>query len=80
MTVPETEVATGGNNNSSARYGDYNQMSVDPIDECTFWFLGMYNPAGKAVRLSAVRFDACTGGNDSIFADSFESGDTTAWN
>ncbi len=51
MTVPEIELATGGDNNSSSRYGDYNQMGVDPVDGCTFWFLGMYNPSGKAVRV-----------------------------
>jgi hypothetical protein len=77
MTLPETELATGGGNNSSSRYGDYNQMGVDPVDGCTFWFLGMYNPSGKAVRIGAVKFDACTGG--AIFADGFESGDISAW-
>ncbi|MDH3524440.1 MAG: hypothetical protein OES32_12720 [Acidobacteriota bacterium] len=79
MTVPETEMATGGASNSSSRYGDYNQMGVDPVDDCTFWFLGMYNPAGKAVRIAAAKFDACTGGATAIFADGFESGDCSAW-
>jgi len=79
MTVPETELATGGGSNSSSRYGDYNQMGVDPVDDCTFWFLGMYNPSGKAVRIGAARFDACAGGSTTIFTDGFESGDTTQW-
>ena len=78
MTVPEIELATGGGANSSSRYGDYNQMGVDPVDECTFWFLGMYNPSGKAVRLGAARFDDCSGSTE-IFADGFESGNIGAW-
>ena len=78
MTVPETTLSLGGGVNNSIRYGDYNQMGVDPVDGCTFWFLGMYNPSGKAVGIGAVKFDTCTGGSD-IFADGFESGDLTAW-
>ena len=77
MTLPETELATGGASNNSSRYGDYNQMGVDPVDDCTFWFLGMYNPGGKAVRIGAVRFDACS--SDAIFTDGFESNSTDAW-
>ncbi len=79
MTIPETTLAPGGGNNSSSRYGDYNQMGVDPVDDCTFWFLGMYNPSGKGVRIGAVEFNSCTGGLDQIFADGFESGGTTRW-
>jgi hypothetical protein len=79
MTLAETELATGGGNNSSSRYGDYNQMGVDPIDGCTFWMLGMYNPSGKSVKIGAVKFDSCVGGGNAIFSDGFESGDTSAW-
>ncbi len=77
MTVPETEVHDGGGVNSSSRYGDYNQMGVDPVDGCTFWFIGMYNPAGKANGISAVRFDDCGGG--SFFTDGFEGGNLDMW-
>ena len=77
MTQPEQMLANGGNFNSNNRYGDYNQMGVDPVDDCTFWFLGMYNPNAKGVRMGAVKFDACTGG--AIFADGFETGDTDRW-
>ncbi|MCB1035788.1 MAG: hypothetical protein KDD47_18345, partial [Acidobacteria bacterium] len=76
MTVAETTLAAGSAANSSNLYGSYNQMGVDPVDECTFWFLGMYNPSGKGVRIGAVRFDLC---NVSMFADGFESGDVSAW-
>ncbi len=76
MTVPETEVHDGAAVNSSSRYGDYNQMGVDPVDGCTFWFIGMYNPAGKANGISAVRFDSCA---VEVFMDGFESGNLDMW-
>ena len=42
MTVPETTIATGTANNTNARWGDYSSMSVDPIDDCTFWYVSQY--------------------------------------
>jgi hypothetical protein len=56
----ETELATGTASNGSNRYGDYAAMSVDPSDDCTFWFTGMYNPAGVwRTRIGAFKFDNC---------------------
>lgn len=67
MSLGETVFAQGNAINSSSRYGDYNHMSVDPVDDCTFWFLGMYNPNTgsdtKGVRIGAVKFDSCSGGS-----------------
>jgi hypothetical protein len=75
MSLPETTLAAGGGSNSTMRYGDYNQMGVDPEDDCTFWFLGMYNPSNKGVRIGAVGFESCL----PPFEDGFESGDTSGW-
>ena len=33
--------------NSSNRYGDYAAMSLDPADDCTFWFTGMDNTSSN---------------------------------
>ncbi|GAB4188660.1 MAG: hypothetical protein Tsb002_15130 [Wenzhouxiangellaceae bacterium] len=67
MTLGETTLANGNGVNNSSRYGDYNHMSVDPVNDCTFWFLGMYNPNSsgdtKGVRIGAVEFDTCGGGS-----------------
>ena len=42
------------------RYGDYAAMSIDPVDDCTFWFTGEYNPASQwSTRIGAFRFDEC---------------------
>jgi len=42
MTVPEATIVTGTANNTNTRWGDYSSMSVDPIDDCTFWYVGQY--------------------------------------
>jgi outer membrane protein assembly factor BamB len=42
----ETVVQAGaGNNPSASRWGDYSQTSVDPIDDCTFWYTSEYFPS-----------------------------------
>ncbi|MCH2135901.1 MAG: hypothetical protein MK101_04890 [Phycisphaerales bacterium] len=39
------EVATG-THGADGRYGDYYDMTVDPIDDTTFWYIGEYSNAG----------------------------------
>ncbi len=42
MTVPEATLVTGTANNTNSRWGDYTCMAVDPIDDCTFWYVNQY--------------------------------------
>ncbi len=44
MTVTEQSIiaGTGSQTHSSSRWGDYSMMSVDPIDDATFWFTTEY--------------------------------------
>lgn len=35
----------GGSQVGSPRWGDYSNLSVDPSDDCTFWYTGEYVPA-----------------------------------
>lgn len=83
MTVPETVwIAGTGHTGSSGRFGDYAQMGIDPVDGCTFWFVGEYaeGNANNTTGIGTARFDACTGGGGgTILADGFESGDTSGW-
>ena len=48
------------------RWGDYTSMSVDPVDDCTFWYLGEYLPSNGQwnwkTRIGAFKFPSCTGG------------------
>jgi hypothetical protein len=52
---------------NSARWGDYSSMSIDPSDDCTFWYTQMYynkKHGGTAsvdwsTRMVAFKFDSC---------------------
>lgn len=60
MPINEVTLVDGSGSNGSNRYGDYSSMSVDPVDECTFWFTGEYNAASQwSTRIGKFRFDAC---------------------
>ncbi len=61
-TMPQGEAVliNGTGSNGSNRYGDYAAMSVDPVDDCTFWFTGQYNTGSNwSTRIGAFKFDAC---------------------
>jgi len=42
MTLGEISVAEGSSWNGSQRWGDYSSMTVDPLDQTTFWFTAEY--------------------------------------
>jgi uncharacterized repeat protein (TIGR01451 family) len=53
---------------SDPRWGDYSAMSVDPLDDCTFWYTNQYYQAdpGRSyehynwrMRIGAFRFPTC---------------------
>jgi hypothetical protein len=47
------------------RWGDYSAMSVDPADDCTFWYTNMYMPVqglNWVTRIGSFKFSTCVGG------------------
>jgi hypothetical protein len=46
MTVEEGIIAAGVQSPSFFRYGDYAQMTLDPVDGCTFWTIGEHFAGG----------------------------------
>jgi hypothetical protein len=42
MTVDETLIAQSTSNNSNNRLADYVQISLDPVDDATFWHIAEY--------------------------------------
>jgi hypothetical protein len=48
------------------RWGDYSAMTLDPVDQCTFFYTNEYLPAdanntfGWATRIASYRFPSCT--------------------
>ena len=49
QTAPhEINIQTGvGDSEDSVRWGDYTSMTVDPVDECTFWYVNEYLKANQ---------------------------------
>lgn len=46
MTIPEFSIMDGGGSQTwmSERWGDYTSMSIDPVDQSTFWYINQYYP------------------------------------
>lgn len=47
MTVAEQLIAQGSNNNPGNRLADYVHLSVDPVDDATFWHIAEYFNPGR---------------------------------
>ena len=67
MSGPLTLVnGTGVQFNSYKRWGDYSSMTVDPTDDCTFWYTQEYYAVtgsfNWATRIGSFKFDACKKG------------------
>jgi hypothetical protein len=56
---------SGVQTTSFNRWGDYSAMTVDPVDDCTFWYTQeYYQTTGSfnwSTRISAFKFDNCRG-------------------
>jgi len=55
MTLAEETIFDGTQSNSSYRYGDYSQMTVDPNDDLTFWSTGETFSSGRKNYVGAFR-------------------------
>ncbi|MCB1009143.1 MAG: fibronectin type III domain-containing protein, partial [Acidobacteria bacterium] len=65
-TMPQGEesiVDGTGSQTGSQRWGDYTSMNVDPVDDCTFWYVNEYVPTTSSVgwrlRIGSFRFNEC---------------------
>jgi len=47
MTLTEDVIANGTQVDPHSRYGDYAQMTIDPVDDATFWSIGEYFKGGR---------------------------------
>lgn len=56
MTVAETLIVAGTSSvTSNARYGDYSQLTRDPVDDLTFWFTGEYTGEPRKTRIASFK-------------------------
>jgi hypothetical protein len=66
MTQGEGNLVTGGGSQTTyERWGDYSSMSIDPADDCTFWYTGEYLPNNGSfnwrTRIGSFKLPSCTG-------------------
>jgi hypothetical protein len=69
MTLGEGTIidGTGVQTSTNSRWGDYTTMSLDPSDNCTFWYANEYytaagqasSPAGWQTRIASFRLPRC---------------------
>jgi hypothetical protein len=57
---------TGSQTGTSSRWGDYADMTVDPVDDCTFWFTSEYYSTTTSfnwrTRIGSFTMPGCSGG------------------
>jgi hypothetical protein len=77
MTQGEGTIINGAGSQSGSslsRWGDYSSMSIDPLDDCTFWYATEYLAATGAfnwhTRIASFKFPSCgsTGGDFTVSA------------
>ena len=66
-TMPQGEAVLidgTGSQTGTHRWGDYTSMNVDPVDDCTFWYVNEYyrhtSPFHWRTRIGSFRFPGCT--------------------
>ncbi len=63
MRGERTLIASQGAQTGSNRWGDYSAMTVDPTDECSFWYTNQYYPqsapVGWKTRVGVFAMPAC---------------------
>jgi hypothetical protein len=59
----EKVIVPGGGYQSATRWGDYSSMTVDPSDDCTFWYTAEYQPSNGTYNWSThvghFKFEHC---------------------
>ena len=58
---------SGVQTTTNSRWGDYTALTVDPVDDCTFWYVNEYytaagqasSPAGWQTRIASFKLPGC---------------------
>ena len=70
MPQGESTIITGAGSQGSvlqslSRWGDYTEMTVDPVDQCTFWYVNQYEAANGtfnwSTQIGSFKFPSCGG-------------------
>ncbi|HEY6606807.1 MAG TPA: carboxypeptidase regulatory-like domain-containing protein [Gaiellaceae bacterium] len=66
LTQGETHLfdGTGSQTDTVNRWGDYSDMTIDPVDDCTFWYTQEYYQTTGSfnwrTRIGSFKFPSCT--------------------
>lgn len=67
MTIAETVIVEGATSvTSNPRYGDYSQLTRDPIDDLTFWFTAEYDGEPRKTRIASFKI------SETLVVDEFD--------
>jgi uncharacterized repeat protein (TIGR01451 family) len=55
----QTMFAGTASQTTSDRWGDYSALTVDPVDDCTFWYTQQHSGVGLT-HIGSFRFDSCS--------------------
>jgi hypothetical protein len=74
LTLQETVLVEGQGSQNGMRWQDYTQLAIDPVDDCTMWYVGDYlkqNAPSQTTRIGAFRLPGCLRGTVSgtVFFD-----------
>ena len=62
----DMRTGTGSQTGSLTRWGDYSTLSIDPVDDCTFWytseFLRTSGSFNWSTHIGTFKFESCGGG------------------
>ena len=67
LTQGETTLFAGAGSQTGSlnRWGDYSAMTIDPVDDCTFWYTQEYIPSNGSfnwrTRIGSFKFPGCGG-------------------
>ena len=66
MPQGEAALVNGtGSQTGSQRWGDYSDITVDPTDDCTYWYVNEYVPTTSSIgwrtRIGSFQFGPCGG-------------------
>jgi hypothetical protein len=74
LTQGETTIiaGAGAQGSSLSRWGDYSSMSIDPSDDCTFYYTNQYIPSNGTfnwrTRIASFKLSPCGGDDFSLSA------------
>ena len=62
-SINVTFSGAGSQTSGLSRWGDYTSISIDPSDDCTFWYANEYIPSNGSfnwhTRLNSFKFTGC---------------------